>query len=144
MLSESEIKSSLGDWGNTDFTIGDTRFRVSKLSPLEAFGTMEKIRVAAAPVLASYQDESVGDFSEIISEVLKIDPASLSVIRDELFAGVRFTNGIAKTERILQGNIDMAFSKLLPIHIYEVLGRALVINFLESFCDILRRGAAET
>ena len=141
MLTESEIKGSLGEYGETEFTIQSTRFKIYKLSPSEAFSTLEKIRVASAPVLAS--TETGGNFAAVVAELLKVDSEQLVRIRDDLFKGVRFINDIAKTETTLRGNVDMAFNGLLPIHIYEVLARALIVNFLESFLDILRRGAGE-
>ena len=144
MISESEINSSIGVWKDTEFTIGETKFKVFKLSPSQAFLTLEKIRIAVSPALTGVQDDGIDGFAAILALLLKIDSGELQNIRDDLFDNIRFTNSMAQTETKLRGNIDMAFANLLPVNIYEVLGRALVINFLESFLDILRRGAAET
>ena len=144
MFDSAKLADSVEGWKEADFKIGETEFFIQKLGPLEAFSTMEKLRVAIAPALTAIrvdEDEDIASgFAAIIGELMKINPAHLAEIREDIFRRIRFKNGIARTGRVLLGSEDMAFKDLLPTHIYEVLGRGLVVNFLECFSDALRRG----
>ena len=69
--------------------------------------------------------------------VLGLDPAVVAHIRNELFAHIEFTgSGVERGYMPLSGAEDMAFQNFEVVNIYEVIGRALFINFFGSFAGI--------
>ena len=71
--------------------------------------------------------------------ILSVDPVGLENVRKYLFAEITFTNANAKTAMPLAGNEGLALSGLEPVAVYEILMRALAVNFTESFSAILSR-----
>lgn len=123
---------------NPEFEINGIKFKVSKLSPMNGFRLFEQIRFA----LVGSADVAKGDSEEenaalFFKSVLALHPDIIQDFMDVLFASVQFTGGAIKSGwSDLRGLEDMAFESLEPVHIYEVFGRSLVVNFSGSFSAI--------
>lgn len=126
-----------------EFSIQGVRFNIKKLGALASFRTLEKIRKAIASAgLADSLDmaDMNGDQSEVmkkaLSSLMDIDPEHIEAIRADLFPTVEF-----KTKEVDKGwikldcesMIDMAFAELPTTAIYEVLLRAMAVNFMNCF-----------
>ncbi len=114
--------------------IGGTRFFFAKLAALDAWDLLERIRheigktaAAAAPSVA---DDDTG--MSLLQLMLSLDPVFVRSVRDKLFERVSYANESAVTPQPLGRAEPMAFADLEPVAIYEVLARALAVNFLPS------------
>lgn len=121
-----------------DFEIDEIKFKISKLSPMKGFKLFEQMRfslVGSAGVAESGgSEESAALFFKAI---LALQPDVVQGFMDTLFTNVQFTGGNVKGGwSNLKGLEDMAFEKLEPVHIYEVFGRCLIVNFYGSFLAI--------
>lgn len=124
-----------------DFEIDGIKFKISKLSPMKGFKLFEQIRfslVGSAGVAESGgSEESAALFFKTI---LALRPSIVQEFMDILFANVQFTGGSVKGGwSDLKGLEDMAFESLEPVHIYEVFGRCLIVNFYGSFLAIISK-----
>lgn len=136
---------SLDDYKRREVTIGGTTFRITKLLPMEAFDTLEILREAiggrAAGMIAGMTlaqgDSSAAVINRavgtLIGVLIAVPAAELKEVRNQLFAQVSFTNGTAQTPQPVAGNEGMAFQGLEAVHVYELLLRAFVVNFTESW-----------
>ncbi len=132
MVSLNGLGEKLTD---TQFEIGGTRFIISKLPAVAAFDLLEVIRhevgkSASRNVLDSPSEGSIG---ALLQMVLSLDPSFVAYIRKILFEKVSYSNRLAEDPQRLAGSEDMAFNGLEPVAIYEVLARALAVNFTESW-----------
>ena len=142
----SVVKRVAGELKKDRFSIGKTKFRIIKLLPMEAYEVMECIRVGLGPSLASLEVSESGKISlaDFLSLVMSLPRETLREVRDALFAEVRFQNQAAKTPLPVGGNEDMAFDGLGFLAVYEVLARAVMVNFGESLAEKLRPLEAAT
>ncbi|MCK5133227.1 MAG: hypothetical protein KAR40_13880 [Candidatus Sabulitectum sp.] len=123
------------------FKIKGTEFVISKIPPMQSFDVAEFIRFNLAKSADSFSidDKSSETDNAILffKAVLGLDPAVVAHIREELFAYIEFTgSGVEKGYMPLAGAEDMAFQNFEVVHVYEVIGRALFINFFGSFAGI--------
>ncbi len=121
-----------------DFTIGQTKFSIEKLLPMEGFRVLEEIRAALGTRLANTPADS-GVATVIASVALSIPPAVVDTIMRDMFAHVTFTNHLQATRATLAGNEGTAFDGLEPVNVYEVFVRCLAVNFFSSLEDGLSR-----
>ena len=144
-MQDIDLQGIAKSWEQTQVEIRGTNFEIRQMLAMDAFEVLERIRESLAGGML--QTSATGDSTEmvgrLISSVLSIPRESLAPIRDDMFRNVRFTNRTAKTPMIVHGNEGMAFNGLLPVHIYELLARALCVNFTESVAEILRRAGAD-
>ena len=133
MVSLSNIGGNLTD---TEFEIGGTRFFISKLPAMAGFDLLEVIRheIGKSGVLGKeLSDTTAADTNAMwLQMVLSLDPSFVAYVRKILFEKVAFSNRLAVNPLPLAGAEDMAFGGLEPVAIYEVLGRALAVNFTAS------------
>ena len=130
------------DYTKPKFTIKKTNFDIGKLSPLDGFHLSEYIRVNLAKTSDSIE---VGDGSDdqnialFFKSVLGLDPLVVDYIRTTLFERIEFENKEQEQKGFapLAGLENMAFENFEVINIYEVLVRALYVNFSGSFTEIL-------
>ena len=127
---------------NPKFKIKDTEFIISKIPPMASFDLAEFIRFNLAKSADSFSIDDRGSESEnailFFKAVLGLDPDVVSHIRGFLFAHIEFTGaGVEKGYMPLSGSEDMAFQNFEVVHVYEVIGRALFINFFGSFAGML-------
>jgi len=122
----------------SEFKLNEIKFKVTKLSPMAGFKLFEKIRfalVGSADVAKSGNDEESATL--FFKAVLSLPPDIIQGFMDILFANIQFTGGSVQTGwSDLKGLEDMAFETLEPVHIYEVFGRSLIVNFTGSFSAI--------
>ena len=144
----NKMAGAVGSWltkiklSNPKFKIKNTGFIISKISPMKSFDLAEYIRFNLARSADSFSvdDKSSDEENAILffKAVLGLDPDVVSHIREELFSCIEFTgSGVEKGHMPLAGAEDMAFQNFEVVNIYEVIGRALFINFFGSFAGIV-------
>ncbi len=136
-LDESIIEEFKDDYTQTEFTIGDVSFRINKLNALKGFKLFESIRKQVASSLNV--EESGSPTKDFVKAMLSLEPVYIEKLRCEIFNHIDFIGNNAETYTKLKGAEDMAFQNLEPIHIYEVLGRALTVNFTESVLGLVSK-----
>lgn len=136
------LLKKISSFGDTEFSVADTKFNIAKMPPMEGFKLVEEIRVNL--VFASGK-MAVGDGTEasnatlFIKSILGLDPKFVKKIMDSLFGYVEFSGGASGVEQgwaKLKGLEDSAFINFEVIQIYEVLVRALYVNFSGSFTGL--------
>ena len=121
-----------------EFEINGIKFKVSKLSPMKGFKLFESIRFALSGNAGSLDSEGDEKAAMLFYKaIMTLHPDVIQGFMDILFANVQFTGGSIKSGwSDLKGLEDMAFETLEPVHIYEVFGRSLIVNFTGSFSAI--------
>lgn len=133
------LVSAAGKFRERRFEISGTEFRIDKLLSMEAFELLETIREALGHTLAKISVPKGSPDAYYIGAILaSIPPAYLRDIRRVLFdKSVRFRNGMAQNWKpLLPINEGMAFDKLTPVRVYEILVRAFAVNFTESWEEV--------
>jgi len=132
------------DWKDRKFSIPHvddedkhTYFRIKKLLAMEAFHVMEILRPVAIEVAGSVavgdEEDSASQTVQLFSAVAQmLDIELLDKVRNILFKHVQYSRN-GKNYIVLRGREDEAFYKLDPLHVYEVLIRAFVVNFTNTF-----------
>ena len=126
--------------------LGDVKFTIGKLLPMEGFKVFEMIRPGLKDALGV--DDGDGEATaNPIKTVLNIacaaEPEMVEKVRSAMFRHVRFTSPDVPTPTVLLSNEDTAFKDLEPYHIYEILVRTLTVNFTGSFSALMSRNQAE-
>ena len=143
MLENIDFKS-LNDAAQKEVVRGDTTFVIKKLLIEPRLECLEHVRYALVKSektldlnLSTLGDgenqEALGIVSKIVSTFLSLHPDDVKKLQNMLFAEVKFKNSLAQTPRTLAGDIPMAFHALEPTHVYEIMIRAFIVNFLGSF-----------
>ena len=138
---ESLIKK-VKSFGEIKFQIKGTKFSIEKLPPMEGFRIAEEIRVNLAESADKF-DIKEGSETEsatlFFKALLGLSPAFIDSLMEKMFECIQFTGkdtGQEKGWQILSGSEDSAFINFEVINIYEVLWRALFVNFSGSFSEI--------
>lgn len=124
--------------------LGSTKFIINKLHALDGYTVLESLRETLGETLGNIDMKS--PLEGVIKSIMKL-PASY--IKDELmpalFKEVVFINKSAPQGMALEGEgaDRMAFQDLDPVEIYELLARALCVNFYQSFAGKLSSFLAE-
>lgn len=145
MLNGSEgLKKALSDFAKPEFAINKRKFRISKMGALAAFELGEKIRFALSKVDIDPKNVSQGAQTAetlmmvFVQGVLSLDPETVKEIREALFETIDFSGDDVKKGWLNVGsNPDMAFNGLEAAHIYELILRALAVNFFGSFSGLI-------
>ena len=127
--------SSLESVNTPECQIGETHFLIDKLPAMQAWRVLERIRHELAKTEVTIPTNGQNP-DALLRSVLSLDPAFVEGLRRDIFAHVRFTNARAQTPQQLASAEDMAFDGLEPVAIYEVMLRALAVNFMPSFREI--------
>ena len=129
----------LSELEKREVVLGEVEFRFRKLPPFDAHHVMELIRVAVGSKWDQIQTQ--GDAAKVIlSLVGAVSVKDMEAIRGELFKSVRFAyTGQPQAEMPLVGFEDKAFGDIDPVLIYEVVLRALAVNFSQSISVIQSR-----
>ena len=137
---KEEIKNPFDGFGNPNFKIKGTEFSITKLPPMAGFRMTEYIRVNLVKTANSFDtsdDTAASQAALFFKAVLGMDIDVVETIRKELFEEIQFkTKDVSLGWVSLKDSIDMAFQDFEPINIYEVLCRALYVNFSGSFSEI--------
>ncbi len=127
------------------FKIGDVTFNLQKIPPLDGFEICELFRVAVSrpEVLMQLAKDSDSDEQAakrvVMGLLMSVSREHVKQLRGEMFKYVTFTTLEQKQPLPLEGVEDMAFGALDPLAIYEVLGRAIAVNFTEYFKGLMTR-----
>ena len=119
--------------------IRDKTFTFHKMMPMHAFNLFETIRMGlkdAVKNLDMEPGEEIG-VSEALEMVFSIPAETVQKAMRGLFGYVAYTSPNKPDPTPISGDEQSAFDGLLPIHIYEVLARAFVVNFRESWEEIV-------
>ena len=115
-------------------TVEDTTFTIRKLLPMEGYRLLEVIRPALKSVTELDLTGLTGDdVAAAVAVVAGVPQPTVETCRQWLFKHVLFTNGSVPQPTVLAGNEDTAFQNLTAAHVYEILVRAFVVNFRESW-----------
>lgn len=143
--AKAAFLETIKQWEAREIKMGNTTFYFEKLLPMKGFDVLEIIRPGLAdaldrmPMFDPTKLTPEAGIALLFSVVLKVSPATIRLARDQMFQEVKFTNAAAQTRMAVAGNEDTAFMDLEPIRVYEVIGRALAVNFTESLSVILSR-----
>lgn len=137
---KKKIKNPFDGFGNPNFKIKETEFSITKLSPMAGFKMTEFIRVnlvRSANSFETSENTAESQAALFFKAVMGMDTDVVEYIRSELFQEIEFKTVEVKQGWIpLKDSMDMAFRNFEPINIYEVLCRALYVNFSGSFSEI--------
>ena len=133
---------NLEDFKNPEFKIGALNFRIVKVNAEDGFPLLEMIRCAvtdpASMKFADGADQSQAGAS-LMRAVLAIDPAKLAKIRDELFKHIEVcVDGGAMYQRLPKVR-SVVMDNIEAPDVYEIIVRAIVVNFTKSFVGLLTR-----
>ncbi len=133
---EQVLEKIKNDFQKETFEIKGVSFKVQKLSAWDGFPVVEKIRVALSK---SAQSTAFEGNSSFLSALLAIPPEDLKDIRNDMFENVQFK--LQKTDAWMNiaGAEDSAFGKLDVADVYEVVLRALAVNFSSTVLDVFRK-----
>ena len=132
----------LKDLKNPKFTIKNTDFSIVKLPPMNGFDVSEEIRINLVTTADKFDAGDGSDSQNVIlftKAIMGLPTAFVKYLMVVLFEYVEFKGkdvGIDKSWAKLKGLEDMAFQGFEIINIYEVLARALFVNFSGSFSDL--------
>jgi len=137
---EEKIINPFDGFGNPDFKIKGTEFSITKLSPMAGYHMTEYIRVNLVKSANSFETSDDTESSQaalFFKAIMGMDQIVVEYIRQNLFQEIQFkTADVALGWVDLKDSMDMAFQDFEPINIYEVLVRALYVNFSGSFSEI--------
>lgn len=124
--------------------IGDTTFHIGKLNAMKGFRLLESLREQLGIVMSNMEVDELkgqkGKDDKFLKEILKTILKLPAVYVDEklipvLFDNIQFSQGDQIKGLKLHGAEDMAFTD--PLQVYEILARALCVNFYSSFAGKL-------
>lgn len=126
------------------FKIGDVQFNLPIIPPLRGWEICELFREAVGrpevlmSLTADASPEQAGK-RIIMGLLVSMSREHVKQIRGELFEFVQFKAPGQVKMMELAGLEDMAFEKLDPFSIYEVMGRCFAANFIGYFNEMLAR-----
>lgn len=125
-----------------EFKIKNTKFDIEKLPIMQNFELAEKIREQMAFTANNLNTGSVNNEEDgailFFKTILSLPPVFIEELRVAMFNHISFSgSGVEKGHMPLLGAEDMAFNNCEIIHIYEVIARALYINFSGSFSGLM-------
>ncbi len=134
---EAVLERIKEDLTKQEVEINGVIFHFDKLSAWDGFPIAEKIRFALAGPLTT---TSTGSDNMFLATVLKIKPEDLRGIARDLFPHVKFRKAGSKDSFVkLADAEDMAFGQLEVIDVYEVILRAIGVNFSNTIVGIVSR-----
>ena len=130
--------------GDKKFKIKGTDFIIEKLPPMRGFEMAEQIRVNLTESADKFKIDPTANaetqsIALFVKAILGLEAGFIDDLREELFKYIQFKGkdtGTDKEWRKLEGLEDSAFINFEVVHIYEVLWRALYVNFSGSFLEI--------
>ena len=117
------------DFQNPIFEIKGVEFKVDKLNAWDAFPVAEKIRIALSKTMGKTSYEGEESF---LTSIIAIPPEDLRSIRDDLFCKIYFRRQSKDNWCVLDGSEDSAFGPLDVADVYQVILRALAVNFSDT------------
>ena len=133
------LLEKVSSFKDVKFSVGNTKFNIAKLPPMAGFRLVEEIRVnlvSASDKLDSGDGTEAKNATLFIKSIMGLSPIFIQKLMDSLFEYVEYSgvdSGVEKGWAKLKGLEDSAFQNFEVIQIYEVLVRALYVNFSGSF-----------
>ena len=134
--------TSLKELTSNDFSIGDIRFRVSKLKGMAGFELLEKIRTALGQealdnTFASENEAEVG--TSVIGLICSIPTKNVLDILDSCKECIDVR--LPSSDRYLpMREVEALLNEVIePVDYYELIARAIAVNFTKSLRDLLHR-----
>ena len=119
-----------------DVTIGETRFFIGKKLVLDNYKLLEYMRVRISRLLNASgltPDGAEAIALSMFSSAMALSEADFREIQARLFAEIYFSNDRTQgQDTCLLNHESEAFGALMPWAPYELMVRALVVNFLDS------------
>lgn len=138
-------------------------FRIARLTPLFGHEVAEYLRpellskplagggyglssLLGAPAILAMIKEGSGDVfpaefipavAGLVDAVLTLSPAVMGRLRVDLFSKVSYRTKDMSDYEVLLGNEDDCFAGLPHFGIYVLIVRAFLVNFSDSFADVL-------
>ena len=135
--------------------IGGKTFYFRKMGPFKQLPIVEKIRSKGIrDILASMPQRKASDFGEgeeaeallfeqkqtdFLLGILSVDEDLVKYLLDKMFMYVEYTDENSPDPVPLRMKEEGVFAKMDVFAVYEVLMRALVVNFLDSLLESLSR-----
>ena len=125
-----------------DFTIGKIRYRVSVLKGMAGFNLLETIREAFSSKLSN----AIGDGSDearagaqMMSAVMSVDRIHVMKVWEAVQECIEVK--LPNTDRFVSLSSAYALweQEMEPLDLYEVLVRAVAVNFTKSIQDLMSR-----
>ena len=155
----SEQATGVDQFTDPNFVLHEVEFRVTKLNPRAGIAAVEYIRPELAKVKSHADGGLAGVFDglglegtsikglpqeaivlglRIANMVLSLEPALIQRLENDLFGQVRFLDRKhgQKEFLTLAGNLDQAMAGMPFVCYYLILGRAFMVNFIDSFEEI--------
>lgn len=120
---------------------GTVTFTFKKMMPLDAWKLFDAMRPSIAGVLGKFPEDlkAPGAAGQVAAAIGEFPPMVLEAIRSELFKFVKYQSATTQSPNTLFGDENSAFQNLEPVIIYEVIVRAFLVNFFESFLALESR-----
>ncbi len=119
--------------------LGETTFIIGKLNAMEGFKLLESIREQLGLTLSELNTAKMQEqnfLGEILKSVVRLPQQYVQKeLIPILFNNIQFSKSNQVGGLRLHGAEEMAF--IDPLHVYEVLLRALCVNFYSSFAGKL-------
>lgn len=120
-----------------EVTMGATTFYFGKLLAMEQYDVLELVREGLEGPLGKYVSEDTDPMRLALGILAGIPRETVEAVRQRLFSVVEWRNDEVhqpgSTNGKLAGDEASAFKDLTGAHVMEVLGRAFVVNFTESW-----------
>ena len=124
---EQAVRKHLKEWAEPNFRIGQVNFMVQKFLPRDGFRVLELLRTAIGPRLGQADSSLTG----VVGALLSIPTSDMERLQDTLFQRVWFSSGGGDRANF-GDNIDEGMQELEAMHLYEITGRCIVVNFSVS------------
>lgn len=137
-----KLIKKIKNFGATEFKINGTKFSIEKLPPMKGFRVAEEIRVNLAEAASKFDIKGSSEIESsalFFQALLALSPDFIDTLMEKMFECIQFTGKDTGQEsgwQSLSGSEDSAFINFEVINIYEVLWRALFVNFHGSFSGI--------
>lgn len=135
--------NSIEDLKKPTVTYGGIKFEVRELLTMESVDLLDYIIERAVARSSSIMISTDSAAMSLLLAVMSLPAPEKAYIRSALFKHVVYTDGQGVSDTLAE-NEDHAFEKLEAFHVYAVLARALVVNFLPSWNETVSRMETES
>jgi hypothetical protein len=139
--------SQFGNFLEPEFEISGINFRIVKANAEEGFHLLELVRSAITDPSSMRMAEGASQetsYAALMRAIVAVNPEKLAKLREEFFkyVEVRFPqtqqyDRIPKVRNLLMNAIEAPDN-------YEILARAILVNFSKSFLGLLTRLGLQT
>ena len=136
MTEDTQPKGPLTD---RHVTIEDVTFDIRTMMAMEGYNFLETIRPALSSlsIESDLMDSDVSLAAMAANLLGALPAATVEQCRLKMFRHVFFTSSAVPTPTQLAGNEETAFKDLNAFHVYEILVRAIAVNF-RGFWSVIK------